>query len=195
MPDSAQIRVRRARREDLGRVGQLEARVWKRMAAPPEVIRRRFLLFPQGFQVAVTRHDMVGFCFAALLDHDARSVELDEFFPQRHIPGGAFCFLFGLTVNPIYRRRGVAGRLIQREIGVARKRSCAKVQAIANALSKAAFETAGFTALAALDHLFGEDRELMPNPVLMELRLGAEADSSHPPRGPSNPEDGPTRRL
>ncbi len=175
MPDSAQIRVRRARQEDLGRVGQLEARVWKRMAAPPEVIRRRFLLFPQGFQVAVTRHDMVGFCFAALFDQDARSVELDEFFPPNHVPGGAYCFLFGLTVNPIYRRRGVAARLIQRQIAVADKQRCAKVQAIANASSRRIFEKLGFARIAALDHLFGEHRELMPDPVLMELATGAGA--------------------
>ncbi len=174
MPDFAQIRVRTARREDLGRVGQLEARVWRNMAAPPEVIRRRFLLFPQGFQVAVTRYDMVGFCFAALFDRDARSVELDEYFPPHHIPGGAYCFLFGLTVNPIYRRRGVAARLVEREIAVARKQGCAKVQAIANAFSKGVFEGIGFSPIAGVDPLFEQHRELMPAPVLMELEMGGQ---------------------
>lgn len=171
MGASLKFRLRRARLADLSRVGQLEKRVWGPMAASPSVIRRRFFLFPQGFQVALAGLDLAGFCSAALFDVDALEVEVDEFFPPTHVPGGSHFFLFGLTVNPIYRRSGVATALIKKEIAVATRLGCRKIQLVANAFSRRVFRRLGFRAVATLSHLFRDYPELMPRPVLMEMDL------------------------
>jgi GNAT superfamily N-acetyltransferase len=141
------------------------------MAAPHAVIRRRFFLYSQGFQVAVIGQEIAGFCCAALFDQDARLLELDEYFPAEHIPKGRYCFLFGLTVNPIYRRRGIARSLVGKELETARKKSCRKVQVIANSLSRPLFEQWHFQAVTELQHLFKNHTDLMPRPVLMEMDL------------------------
>ena len=162
------LRIRRARLEDLAKVSRLEKSVWKEMAASKEVIRRRFFLFPQGFKVARIGLEIAGFCSAVRFDVDALNVEVDESFPPRHVPRGGYYFLFGLTVNPIYRRRGIASALVAREIEESKKQACVKIQVIANASSRRLFEKQGFEVAAGLQHLFQDYPKLMPDAVLME---------------------------
>lgn len=164
--------VRRARLSDLGKIYQLERRVWRKMAASPDLLRRRFFLYPRGLRVAEAGSDLAGFCFAVRFDQDARDVELDEAFPPRHIANGQFLFLFGLTVNPIYRRRGVARAIVDSEVETAWRSGCSKIQVIANDRSRALFGELGFTVVGDLSHLFQDFPDEMPGPVLMELSSG-----------------------
>ncbi len=163
--------------EDLEKVAQLETRVWRELAASLEDLRRRFLLFPQGFLVAVAGSDLLGFSCGLLTDIDARVAALNETFPPRHIPRGDYFFLFGLTVDPLFRRKGIAQRLVAEELRLAEKVGCRKVQLIANALSRPLFAKAGLTVVRPSDELFVQHRDLMPQPVLMEKVL----------KGPSEP--------
>lgn len=171
MPQPVQFKVRRARLEDLGRVSSLERRVWKEMAASRAAIQRRFFLFPQGFKVAVTPSDLAGFCFSVLFDQDAREVKVDEFFPPHHVPRGKFLFMFGLTVNPVYRQRGVGASLVRRQVAEGLRRRCRKMQLVANDFSRPLFERHGFRTVDSLRHVFAQFPDLMPHPVLMEKNL------------------------
>ncbi len=166
-----QIPIGRARLGELAAVAKLERRVWKRMAASEGRLRRRFRRFPQGLLVARAADGPVGFCAAALNGRDARDTDVDEDFPAVHVPGGRFYNLFALTVDPVFRRRGIASRLVRRHLRQARRLGCGKVQLIANAYSRPLFEQSGFEVAEPLPGLFADFRDLMPEAALMELVL------------------------
>ncbi|RPJ56035.1 MAG: GNAT family N-acetyltransferase [Acidobacteria bacterium] len=157
--------------EDLEKVAQLENRVWRELAATPDDLRRRFLVFPQGFLLAAAGSDLLGFSCSLLTDTDARVAALNETFPPRHIPRGEYFFLFGLTVDPLFRRNGIARRLVTEELALAEKLGCRKVQLIANASSRPLFEKSGLAVVRPSQELFVQYRDLMPQPVLMEKVL------------------------
>ncbi len=157
--------------EDLEKVAQLETRVWRELAASLDDLRRRFLVFPQGFFLAVAGSNLLGFSCSLLTDTDARIAALNETFPPRHIPRGGYFFLFGLTVDPLFRRKGIAQRLVAQELSLAERLGCRKVQLIANAFSQPLFEKAGLRVVRPSDELFVEYRDLMPEPALMEKVL------------------------
>lgn len=98
-------------------------------------------------------------------------MNLDEYFPPGHIPLGKYCFLFGLTVNPVYRRRGIATALVEDELKTAERKKCLKVQAIANSFSQPLFQAHSFEVVTPLPDLFREFSELMPYPALMERKV------------------------
>jgi ribosomal protein S18 acetylase RimI-like enzyme len=166
---NSEIRV--ARMEDLEKVAQLETRVWRELAASPEDLKRRFLVFPQGFCLAVAGSNLLGFCCSLLTDTDARLAVLNETFPPRHIPRGDYFFLLGLTVDPLFRRRGIAQSLVAEELALAKRLGCRKIQLIANASSRPLFEKAGLSVVRASEELFLQHHDLMPEPVLMEKVL------------------------
>ncbi len=159
--------------EDLEKTAQLEIRVWRELAASLEELKRRFLAFPQGFVVTVAGSDLLGFSCSLLTDTDARDAALNETFPPRHIPRGEYFFLFGLTVDPLFRRKGIAQRLVAEELALAKRLGCRKVQLIANSLSRPLFEKAGLRVVRPSEELFVHHRDVMPEPVLMEKPLAA----------------------
>lgn len=168
---NATCEVRNCRLEDLGQVAQLESRVWRELAAHTDEMRRRFSLFPHGFCVAATGGRILGFCCAVLTDLDPlESANLDETFPPRHVPRGPYFFLFGLSVDPVFRRLGIADSLVRRELAVAARLGAERIHLIANAHSRPLFLKHGFMTLRTVG-LFADYPELMPSPVLMELRL------------------------
>ncbi len=160
--------VRQARLRDIDGVAELERRVWKEMAASPPRLRRRFQRFAPGFLVARAGKATVGFCLGVRCDRDAREAEVGEDYPPAHVPDGRFYVLFALTVDPVFRRRGVASRLVSRQLRVAAGLECAKVQLVANAYSRPLFERSGFQVVRPLEGLFTGFPELMPGAVLME---------------------------
>lgn len=171
MRDPFALEFRRARLEDLAKLSRLERRVWAELAGTYGELRRRFLCFPGAFQVAALGPEIVGFCSAFLTDRDATQAEMDENFPPVHERRGPYFFLLGLTVNPLYRRRGIGSGLVARELELARRLGCRKVQSIANAYSEGLFRRFGFFRVRPLPLVFQEYPRLMPQPVLMELEL------------------------
>jgi len=167
------LTVRPARLDDLARVDDLERLVWRGLAAPYEELKRRFRVFPQGLLVAAAASEVLGFCCAILTHEDATHAALDETFPPRHTPKGTYCFIYGLTVDPIFRNRGIGYRLATEELDVAARQGCTATQLVANRLSRPLFEKLGFRAVRPMDQLFAAHRELMPEPVLMERRFEA----------------------
>lgn len=171
MTEQVPLQFRRARLDDLAKVSRLERRIWLELAASYGDLRRRFLLFPQAFQLAVREPEIAGFCCGLLSDRDAGQELLNEAFPHGHVPGGQYLFLVGLSVNPLFRRKGIASTLVCRQAELAKKLRCQKVQLIANAFSKPLFERQSFRVVKHLDRLFEPYRELMPEPVLMERTI------------------------
>ncbi|HXK61108.1 MAG TPA: GNAT family N-acetyltransferase [Acidobacteriota bacterium] len=163
--------IRPVRMEDLQRILQLESRVWQKLGASLEELKRRFLLFPQGFIIAVAGTEILGFSCSFMTDTDATAAALSEAFPPRHVPRGDYFFLFGLTVDPVFRRRGIARSLVAEQLAVAEKLGCRKVQLIANSWSRPLFEDFGFRVVRPAEELYVNYRDVMPEPVLMEKAL------------------------
>ena len=109
------FKIRRARLEDLSQIVQLEKRVWKDFSASKAEIKRRFLQFPQGIRVALVGHLVVGCCQGALFESVPDPECLNESFPPEHVASGKHLFLFGLTVNPHFRRLRIASALVASE--------------------------------------------------------------------------------
>ncbi len=163
--------IRTCHMDDLPRVAQLETRVWRELAASTEEIRRRFNLFPKSFVVAAAGAEILGFCCAVLTDLDPLDPRnLNETFPPKHVPRGPYFFIFGLTVNPVFRRLGIGDSLVRRELAVAARLGVERIHLIANTNSRPLFIKHGFITLRPVA-LFAGYPELMPSPVLMELRL------------------------
>jgi GNAT superfamily N-acetyltransferase len=74
-------------------------------------------------------------------------------------------------VEPGLRGHGIGLRLIQEAIEVGRRRHLKQVRLIANGRSRPLHERAGFEVIRPLPRLFRQHRDLMPQPVLMELSL------------------------
>lgn len=172
------LTVRPARLEDLARIDELERLVWRELAASYEELKRRFRSFPQGLLVAAAGSEVLGFCCGILTDQDATLAPLDESFPPRHTPKGAYFFVYGLTVDPVFRKRGVGRCLGAEEVRVATRQGCKAVQLVANQFSRPLFEGLGLKVVRPVTELFAAHRELMPDPVLMETRLDG-ANESH----------------
>jgi GNAT superfamily N-acetyltransferase len=168
--------VRAAQLRNIAQAARLEERVWRDLAAPYRELRRRFILFPKGFQVALALPQLVGFCCALRTNQDARLISVDESFPLRHATTGDCLFIFSLTVDPTARLRRVGTRLVEQELAVARELGCRRAQVVANAYSAPLFLTLGFEVVRPLDYLFHNHRGLMPDPVLLDFGLSAQSE-------------------
>jgi ribosomal protein S18 acetylase RimI-like enzyme len=166
---SAALEFRAARLDDLAAVSALEQRVWRELSASVHDLRRRFLQFPRGFQVAYLSDRLVGFCCSVLTTLDATQVEINERYPWRHLPEGHNIFLLGLTVDPELRRLGIGTALVRQELELAKELNCLKIQLVANSQSRVLFERLGLKTVQSLSHLFREFPKLIQDPVLMEM--------------------------
>lgn len=105
---------------DLDRVTEIEARCFPASeAAPRKIFQERIAAFPESFIVAETAGILVGFINGCATDSP---VIYDELFynTRHHIPNGKNLTVFGLDVLPPYRRQGIAARLMQHFIQLAK---------------------------------------------------------------------------
>lgn len=90
-------------------------------AASKEDIEKRFEAFQENFLVAREENKVIGFINGCVSD----TMELlDEFYHDTtlHNPNGAYQMVFGLDVLPEYRCQGVATRLLEEFILLAKQR-------------------------------------------------------------------------
>jgi GNAT superfamily N-acetyltransferase len=90
-------------------------------AATPEQLEKRLAAFPENFLVAEKDGQAVGFINGANNDQPCLPDELyhDAGLHRRE---GAYQTVFGLDVLPEYRRQGIAQKLLQAYIALARER-------------------------------------------------------------------------
>lgn len=115
------IIIRKVQPEDLETVTAIEAECFPPAeAAERDSIRERIAAFPDSFLVAEHDGRMVGFINGCVTNG---LVITDEMFHStaHHTPTGETQTVFGLDVIPEYRRKGVAGQLMQQFIDVARE--------------------------------------------------------------------------
>ena len=122
--EPAALTIRTPRPDEGGTLADIESRCFSAAtAASRGQIEARLAAFPDCFLLAEADGVPVGFINGARADEPALP---DAMYHDTalHRPGGAWQTVFGLSVLPPYRRRSVAGRLLEAFIELARKRGC-----------------------------------------------------------------------
>lgn len=117
-----EIIIRLARKEEAGELAKIEAACFPPAEAASEKdVLERMEAFPENFLVAEKEGKLVGFINGGTTD---RPYLPDEFYHnvQLHKPEGAYQTVFGLNVLPDYRRQGIAERLVDGFLQLARER-------------------------------------------------------------------------
>jgi len=155
-PAVLRVLIRPARPDDLEEATLVERQVWGRLQRPAHSPR------------------IVGLTNGLLWTRDFPRSYLDyeRILPSAsHNPRGDVLYLVSLGVEPGLRGRGIGLRLVQEAIEVGRRRHLKQVRLISNGRSRPLHERAGFQVVRPLARLFRQHRDLMPQPVLMELSL------------------------
>jgi ribosomal protein S18 acetylase RimI-like enzyme len=171
--------IRPARPDDLEEATLLERRVWGRMGATLNELQRRLFALPEAFLLAELQRpgrplQIVGITNGLLWTRDfPRSyAQYERMLPSSsHNPRGDVLYVASLGVEPALRGRGIGLRLVQDALEVARRRHLKLTRLIANSRSRALYQKIGFEVVRPLPRLYRQHRDLMPQPVLMELPL------------------------
>jgi|SRR5882762_2994272 len=178
-PAVLRVLIRPARPDDLEEATLVERRVWGRMGASLNELQRRLFALPEAFLLAELQrpgqpHQIVALTNGLLWTRDfPRSyLEYERILPSgSHNPRGDVLYLASVGVDPPLRSHGIGLRLIQEAIEVGRRRHLKQIRLIANSRARRLYERAGFAMVRPLPRLFRQHRDLMPQPVLMELPL------------------------
>ena len=178
-PAILRVVIRPARPDDLEEATLVERRVWGRLGASLNELQRRLFALPEAFLLAELQRpgqapQIVGLTNGLLWTRDfPRSyLEYERILPSAsHNPRGDVLYLASVGVDPSLRARGIGLHLIQEAIEVGRRRHLKQVRLIANSRARSLYERAGFATVRPLPRLFWQHRDLMPQPVLMELQL------------------------
>ena len=114
------IKIRGVQPADLERVTEIEAACFPAAeAASRQTFQGRIAAFPEYFLVAEAEDKLIGFINGCVTNS---LVICDEFFRNTsyHIPSGENLTVFGLDVVPEYRNQGIAAKLMQHFIQVAK---------------------------------------------------------------------------
>jgi GNAT superfamily N-acetyltransferase len=175
----ARVVIRPARPDDLGEATLLERRVWTRLAATLNELQRRLFALPESFLMAELQRPgvaplIVGLANGVIWTRDYPRVPRDfERLPASasHNPRGDVLYIASVAVDPSWRGRGIALRILQELASVGRRRHHKYLRLIGNNRSQTLYARAGFQAVRPMPDLFRQHRDLMPQPALLELPL------------------------
>ncbi|MDY0235405.1 MAG: GNAT family N-acetyltransferase [Gudongella sp.] len=114
------ILIRGAELTDLTRVIEIERICFPEAeAASEDSLEKRIRIFKGSFYVAVVEGEIVGFINGGVTNE---RVIHDEMFsnPELHNPEGEYQSIFGLDVVPQYQHQGIAAKLMEHMITMAR---------------------------------------------------------------------------
>ena len=176
---AARVVIRPARPDDLGDATLLERRVWGRMAATLNELQRRLFALPEAFLLAELQRPglpagIVGMANGVIWTRDfPRTVQdYEKILPSAsHNPRGDVLYIASLAVDPAWRGRGIALRILQEVAEVGRRRHLKHLRLIGNNRCESLYARAGFGTVRALPALFRHHRDLMPQPALQEMAL------------------------
>ncbi|HEU4401454.1 MAG TPA: GNAT family N-acetyltransferase [Candidatus Polarisedimenticolia bacterium] len=178
-PAAARVVIRPARPDDLEEATLLERRIWGRLAVTLNELQRRLFALPESFLLAELQRpgrlpQIVGMANGLLWTRDfPRSyLEYEKMLPSSsHNPRGDVLYLASIGIDEPLRSRGIGLRLVQEAVEVGRRRHLKLTRLIANTRSRPLCARVGFEVVRPLPRLFRQHRDLMPQPVLMELPL------------------------
>ena len=175
----ARVVIRPARPDDLAEATLLERRVWMRLAATLNELQRRLFALPESFLMAELQRPgvaplIVGLANGVIWTRDYPRAPRDfERLPASasHNPRGDVLYVASVAVDPSWRGRGIALRILQELASVGRRRHLKYLRLIGNNRSQTLYARAGFQSVRPMPDLFRQHRDLMPQPTLLELPL------------------------
>ena len=178
-PAVLRVVIRPARPDDLEEATLVERRVWGRLAATLIELQRRLFALPEAFLLAEMHRagrppQIVGLANGLLWTREfpRNYLDYERLLPSAtHNPRGDVLYVASVGVDPLLRGHGIGLRLIQEAVEVGRRRHLKLSRLIANQRSRPLHARAGFEVVRPLPRLFRQHRDLMPQPVLMELPL------------------------
>ena len=177
---AARVVIRPARPDDLEEATILERRVrGVGLAAPLNELQRRLFALPEAFLLAELQRiglppAIVGMVNGVIWTRDfpRAPVDYEKILPSSsHNPRGDVLYIASLGVDPNWRGRGIALRILQEIASVGRRRHLKHLRLVGNGRCRPLLERAGFQETRPLTGLFRLHRERMPSPSLMEMPL------------------------
>ena len=176
----ARVVIRPARPDDLEEATLLERRVrGVVLAAPLNELQRRLFALPEAFLLAELQRTglpaaIVGMVNGVIWTRDfpRAPADYEKILPSAsHNPRGDVLYIASLGVDPQWRGRGIALRILQEIAAVGRRRHLKHLRLVGNARCRSLLDRAGFQEARLLPGLFRQHRERMPGPSLMEMPL------------------------
>ena len=176
----ARVVIRPARPDDLEEATLLERRVrGLGLAAPLNELQRRLFALPEAFLLAELQRTglppaIVGMVNGVIWTRDfpKSPADYEKFLASAsHNPRGDVLYIASLGVDPNWRGRGIALRVLQEIAAVGRRRHLKYLRLVGNGRCRSLLERAGFQETRPLSGLFRQHRERMPAPVLLEMPL------------------------
>ena len=175
----ARVVIRPARPDDLEDATLLERRVWGGMAATHNELQRRLFALPESFLLADLQRNGVPGSIVGMIngviwtrDFPRAPRDYEKVLPSTsHNPRGDVLYIASLSVDPAWRGRGIALRILQEIAAVGRRRHLKYLRLLGNSRCRPLMERAGFQEARPLNALFRQHRDLMPEPALMEMPL------------------------
>lgn len=116
------ITIRQAKKSDLESIIQIEQTCFPAAeAASSEALLERFQVFSENFIVATAQEEIIGFINGCTTDRP-KLPDVLYHDTSLHHPNGDYQTVFGLAVAPDFQHRGVATKLMQHFITLARIR-------------------------------------------------------------------------
>jgi len=176
----ARVLIRPARPDDLEESTLLERRVrGAGLASPLNELQRRLFALPEAFLLAELQRtglppSIVGMVNGVIWTRDfPRAVpDYEKVLPSAsHNPRGDVLYIASLGVDPNWRGRGIALRILQEIAAVGRRRHLRYLRIVGNGRCRTLLERAGFQESRPLTGLFRPYRDRMPAPALLEMPL------------------------
>ena len=177
----ARVLIRPARPDDLEQATLLERRFGGALAATLNELQRRLFALPEAFLLAELQRlglppQVVGMANGLIWtrDYPRSFLEFEKVLPSSsHNPRGDVLYVASLGVDPLWRGHGIALSILRETAEVARRRHLKCLRLIGHARSESLLARAGFQTVRPLTGAFRQHRNLMPQPVLMEMPLQA----------------------
>ena len=162
MKTSNTIKIRTALEKDLEKIIKIENEI-ERYPASYETLLSRLKMFNEGFLVAETNNEIVGYIESCLWKTKLfESFEEIKNFPELHNPLGDTLYVIFIAVDPKYQHQGIGSKLISSIIEIANTKKVEKVQLVAKVGLENFYKKFGFIEVRTLPNfLYGEKGILM----------------------------------
>lgn len=122
------INIRPVQQRDLAAVAAIDDQAFSPYgtAEDPDIIAARFSVFPEGFLVAESAGQLLGYVSSEQWRHE-REPSMNEDPAASHDPAGTILCITAMAVRTDHWNQGIGSRLLEDVIGLARKRGCSRI--------------------------------------------------------------------
>jgi len=149
------IEISQVSESDLNNVYIVEKSIEGNYAATREILYDRMKMFPEGFLVAKLCDMVVGYVETCIWNvQDFTTFEEIKNFPSLFDPKGKYLYIISLCVAEPFRRKGVASKLLESVINLARQKNISEIHLVSKKEIVTLYEKYGFEYVKDLPNFF-----------------------------------------